>query len=105
MLLGVIFAFFLAGDRPFTPGGILDPAWTAPMLLVAFWCLVAGFGVKAALMPLHGWVPDVHPAAPASFSALLSGVMVAAGCFGILRVVFEVFGVELARRPRRDALC
>jgi multicomponent Na+:H+ antiporter subunit D len=57
--------------------------------------VVAGFGVKAALVPLHGWVPDVHPAAPAPFSALLSGVLVAAGVFGILRVVFEVFGVEL----------
>ena len=96
ILLGVIFAFYLAGERPFTPGGILDPGTDRTLLLVTFWCLVAGFGVKAALMPLHGWVPDVHPAAPASFSALLSGVMVATGCFGILRVVFEVFGVELA---------
>ena len=96
ILLGVIFTFYLAGERPFTPGGILDPGTDRTLLLVAFWCLVAGFGVKAALMPLHGWVPDVHPAAPASFSALLSGVMVATGCFGILRVVFEVFGVELA---------
>jgi multicomponent Na+:H+ antiporter subunit D len=96
ILLGVIFAFYLAGDRPFTPGGILDPATDRTLLRVTFWCLVAGFGVKAALMPLHGWVPDVHPAAPASFSALLSGVMVATGCFGILRVVFEVFGVGLA---------
>jgi multicomponent Na+:H+ antiporter subunit D len=96
ILLGVIFGFYLSGDRVFTPGGILDPGTDRTMLLVTFWCLVAGFGVKAALMPLHGWVPDVHPAAPASFSALLSGVMVATGCFGILRVVFEVFGVELA---------
>jgi multicomponent Na+:H+ antiporter subunit D len=96
ILLGVILAHFLAGDRAFTPGGILDAGMDRPMLLAAFWCMVAGFGVKAALMPLHGWVPDVHPAAPASFSALLSGVMVAAGSFGILRVVFEVFGVRLA---------
>jgi multicomponent Na+:H+ antiporter subunit D len=96
ILLGVIFSFYVAGDRPFTPGGILDPGTDRTLLLVTFWCLLAGFGVKAALMPLHGWVPDVHPAAPASFSALLSGVMVATGCFGILRVVFEVFGVELA---------
>jgi multicomponent Na+:H+ antiporter subunit D len=96
ILLGVIFSFYLAGERPFTPGGILDPTTDRTILMVTFWCLVTGFGVKAALMPLHGWVPDVHPAAPASFSALLSGVMVATGCFGILRVVFEVFGVELA---------
>jgi multicomponent Na+:H+ antiporter subunit D len=96
ILLGVIFCFHLAGDRPFMTGGIFDPGTDRTLLRVTFWCLVAGFGVKAALMPLHGWVPDVHPAAPASFSALLSGVMVATGCFGILRVVFEVFGVGLA---------
>jgi multicomponent Na+:H+ antiporter subunit D len=96
ILLGVIFAFYLAGNQPLTPGGILDPETDRTLLLVTFWCLVAGFGVKAALMPLHGWVPDVHPAAPASFSALLSGVMVATGCFGIMRVIFEVFGAELA---------
>lgn len=96
LLLGVVFAFHLAGDRPFLPGGMLDKAMDRPLLVATFWCFIAGFGIKAALMPLHGWVPDVHPAAPASFSALLSGVMVAAGCFGILRVVFEVFGVELA---------
>lgn len=96
ILLGVIFCFHLTGDRPFMPGGIFDPGTDRTLLRVTFWCLVAGFGVKAALMPLHGWVPDVHPAAPASFSALLSGVMVATGCFGILRVVFEVFGVGLA---------
>jgi multicomponent Na+:H+ antiporter subunit D len=96
VLLGVILSFYLAGDRSFAPGGMLDAGMDRGMLLAAFWCFIAGFGVKAALMPLHGWVPDVHPAAPASFSALLSGVMVAAGCFGILRVVFEVFGAELA---------
>jgi multicomponent Na+:H+ antiporter subunit D len=96
VLLCVILAFYLSGDRVFAPGGMLDAGMDRGMLLAAFWCFVAGFGVKAALMPLHGWVPDVHPAAPAPFSALLSGVMVAAGCFGILRVVLEVFGVELA---------
>jgi len=97
VLVGVVFTVFLAGDHPFMPGGFLQVGLDRGLALAAFWCLIAGFGVKAALMPLHGWVPDVHPAAPAPFSALLSGVMVAAGAFGILRVVFEVFGVETAR--------
>jgi len=96
VLLGVILSFFLAGDRPFTPGGMLDASMDASMLKVIFWSFIAGFGVKAALMPLHGWVPDAHPVAPAPFSALLSGVMVAAGCFAMMRVVFEVFGAGLA---------
>jgi multicomponent Na+:H+ antiporter subunit D len=62
-------------------------------LILAFFLL--GFGVKAALFPLHGWVPQAHPTAPAPFSAILSGVMVAAGAFGIIRVLLEVFGPAL----------
>ena len=97
VLAGVLLTFFLAGDLAFVAGGLLPAGLPQGQLLVAFWCLVAGFGVKAALVPLHGWVPDAHPAAPAPFSAVLSGVMVAAGVFGIARVVFDVFGVELVR--------
>ncbi len=95
VLLAVVFTFFLAGDQTLTTTGILDAGMDRTSLLVIFWCFVAGFGVKAAIMPLHGWVPDAHPAAPAPFSATLSGIMVAAGCFGIMRAVFNVFGVEL----------
>lgn len=97
VLGGVLLTFFLAGDLTFVAGGLLPADLPPGQLLAAFWCFVVGFGVKAALFPLHGWVPDAHPAAPAPFSAVLSGVMVAAGAFGILRVVFDVFGVELVR--------
>ena len=97
VLAGVLLSFFLAGDLTFAAGGMLPADAPTGQLLAAFWCFVAGFGVKAALVPLHGWVPDAHPAAPAPFSAVLSGVMVAAGAFGILRVVFDVFGVALVR--------
>jgi multicomponent Na+:H+ antiporter subunit D len=95
VLLGVVFTFFLAGEQTLTTGGLLSADMDRTALLVVFWCFLAGFGVKAAIMPLHGWVPDAHPAAPAPFSAVLSGVMVAAGSFGIMRIVFQVFGVEL----------
>jgi len=95
LLAGVLLAFFAAGDLSFGAGGFLSPSAGLPLLRVTFWCLVLGFGVKAALVPLHGWVPAAHPAAPAPFSALLSGVMVAAGSFGLLRVLYDVFGVTL----------
>ena len=95
VLLGVVFTFFLAGEQTLTVGGLLNAEMDRTALMVVFWCFIAGFGVKAAIMPLHGWVPDAHPAAPAPFSAVLSGVMVAAGSFGIMRIVFQVFGVEL----------
>lgn len=95
VLLGVVFTFFLAGDQTLTVGGLLTAEMDRTALLAIFWCFIVGFGVKAAIMPLHGWVPDAHPAAPAPFSAVLSGVMVAAGSFGITRILFQVFGVDL----------
>ena len=66
-------------------------------LMVVFFTYLAGFGVKAAIMPLHGWVPDAPPAAPSPASAVLSGVILKAGAFGIMRVVFNVFGIDLLR--------
>lgn len=95
ILTGIILVYFLAADVRFVPGGLLDSGTARPAALVAWICFMVGFGIKAALMPLHGWVADAHPAAPTPFSALLSGIMVAAGSFAILRVLFETFGVEL----------
>src|SRR5262249_13605215 len=45
-----------------------------------------GFGVKAGLMPLHVWLPDAHPAAPSHVSAVMSGVMIKTGVYGIIRM-------------------
>ncbi len=96
VLFGIVLTFYLAGSQTLRQTGILP--WTDPTTLrTLFWIFVLGFGVKAAIMPLHGWVPDAHPAAPAPISALLSGVMVAAGTFGLTRVVLNVFGAQLIR--------
>ena len=56
----------------------------------ALWLLIAGFGIKAGLMPLHVWLPVAHPAAPTPASAVLSGAIVKAGIFGL--VAFLPFG-------------
>lgn len=95
VLLGIVATYFTAGTQELVVGGLLPADADRTLLLVIFWCFTAGFGVKAAVFPLHGWVPDAHPAAPAPFSAVLSGVMVAAGTFGLTRVIYYVFGVEL----------
>lgn len=51
------------------------------------YCLfLAGFGMKAGLFPLHVWLPEAHPAAPSHVSALMSGVMIKTGIYGILRI-------------------
>jgi len=91
-LVGTVIVFFVADSVVFTPGGLTAMGQDDATLRLAWACLMFGFGVKAALFPLHGWVPDAHPAAPPPFSAILSGVMVATGVFAIVRVLYEIFG-------------
>lgn len=53
--------------------------------LPLFLVFLAGFGMKAGLFPMHVWLPEAHPAAPSHVSALMSGVMIKTGIYGILR--------------------
>jgi multicomponent Na+:H+ antiporter subunit D len=58
---------------------------------------VAGFGLKAAMVPFHAWLPDAHPSAPAPVSAMLSGILIkASGVYVIARIVFNVLGTSPA---------
>ncbi|MBI5003577.1 hypothetical protein HZC00_00570 [Candidatus Kaiserbacteria bacterium] len=58
------------------------------MLSVAFLLLLAGFGSKAGLVPLHQWLPYAHPQAPSHSSALLSGTMLKVALFGFIQSLF-----------------
>jgi multicomponent Na+:H+ antiporter subunit D len=54
--------------------------------------LIAGFGLKAAIIPFHAWLPDAHSSAPSPISAMLSGVLIKAiGIYAILRLFFNIF--------------
>lgn len=53
-----------------------------------------GFGLRAGFVPLHGWLPVAEPVAPSHISALMSGVMVKLGLFGILRVAIDFLGAS-----------
>jgi len=65
-------------------------------LAFALGLFIAGFGLKAALVPFHAWLPDAHPSAPAPISAMLSGVIIKAlGVYALARVVFNVFGISI----------
>ncbi|HAX61764.1 MAG TPA: NADH/ubiquinone/plastoquinone (complex I) [Elusimicrobia bacterium] len=55
---------------------------------------VVGFGLKAAIVPFHAWLPDAHPSAPAPISAMLSGVLIKSlGVYALVRILFNVLGV------------
>ncbi len=72
-----------AADLDFSRfGGITGTAAGAAFILALF-----GFGTKAGIVPLHVWLPEAHPAAPSHVSAVMSGVMIKTGIYGILRVL------------------
>ncbi len=97
LLIGVIWLHTIAGPIDFQEGGVLEQLSLDPWALRwIFLLMIIGLGVKAALFPLHGWLPQAM-VAPAPVSALLHAVaVVKAGAFGIVRVVYDVFGVEYA---------
>ena len=65
-------------------------------LTFAVGLFIAGFGLKAALVPFHAWLPDAHPSAPAPISAMLSGVLIKAlGVYALARLLFNVFGMTI----------
>ncbi len=56
-----------------------------------------GFGLKAAIVPFHAWLPDAHPSAPAPISAMLSGLLIkVSGIYAMTRILFNVFGLNSA---------
>jgi multicomponent Na+:H+ antiporter subunit D len=99
LLCGTGWVYAIAGSVEFAEHGVLAPLVPARSdeLVAAAALLFAGLGVKAALLPLHGWLP-LAMVAPAPVSALLHAVaVVKAGAFGITRVVYNVFGVRVAQ--------
>jgi multicomponent Na+:H+ antiporter subunit D len=97
LLLAIVWAQTIAPGASFRPGGFLAGTAPTPALVVLFVLFIAGVGVKAAIMPLHGWLPAAM-VAPTPVSALLHAVaVVKAGAFGAVRIVGFVFGVDLLR--------
>ncbi len=75
----------------------LTPYFADHAFLPLFLVFLAGFGMKAGLFPMHVWLPEAHPAAPSHVSALMSGVMIKTGVYGILRVVAALGTPEALR--------
>ena len=75
------FALLRAGTGSFE----IQRVALSPSVSVVFLLAVVGFGMKAGIVPLHFWLPAAHASAPSHVSALMSGVMLKAGIYGILR--------------------
>jgi hydrogenase-4 component B len=79
-----LLAFFaLLASR--TGGWDLAPMRGHPELAPLFWLALCGFGIKAGMFPLHVWLPSAHANAPSHVSAIMSGVTIKVGVYGLVR--------------------
>jgi hydrogenase-4 component B len=92
LYIGFLLLATAAGSMEFQAlhgsGEKLSPAIGAAAFLMLFF----GFGVKAGIIPLHIWLPAAHPVAPSNVSALMSGIVIKAGIYGMARVFFDFYG-------------
>ncbi len=98
LFLGVVGLSVIAGPIHFGQTEIIASliSENATQLAILFFLMLAGLAVKAAIFPLHSWLP-ISMVAPAPVSALLHAVaVVKAGAFGIIRLVYDVYGIETA---------
>jgi multicomponent Na+:H+ antiporter subunit D len=97
ILVGAVMVFDATGTLSLSQPGILSTDIGYSTLALIFALFIGGFSVKAAVMPLHGWLPSAM-VAPTPVSALLHAVaVVKAGAFGILRTIYNVFGVDVLK--------
>ncbi|QQP92826.1 monovalent cation/H+ antiporter subunit D family protein (plasmid) [Skermanella sp. TT6] len=95
LLVAIVWLEATTGPILFTQPAPLERLGDTELRII-FALFIAGLGVKAALVPLHGWLPAAM-SAPAPVSSLLHAVaVVKAGAFGVLRVTFDVFGIDRA---------
>ncbi len=95
ILLGIAFLYSLTSTLNFADmAGHLTALNNPKMLVLVSVFFVMGFGLKAAIVPFHAWLPDAHPSAPAPISATLSGVLIKAlGIYALIRIFYNVLGV------------
>ncbi|HVN74439.1 MAG TPA: proton-conducting transporter membrane subunit [Methanoregula sp.] len=91
VMFGIIVLFAMTGSFAMAPLG----AASSPLVTVAFLSLLAGFSVKAGIIPFHKWLPYAHPASPSPISALMSGVMLKIAVYGLIRFLLFVFQPDI----------
>lgn len=98
ILFGIGLIYMTTGHLNITFAGqaIGEAAEQYPrVLLLAQAFFIVGFGVKAALFPLHTWLPDSYTSAPSPCSALLAGLAAKVYIVGLLRILFHLFGISI----------
>ena len=92
LLVGFLLLSHATGSMEFAGWQTHAAAVAGTTRNLIFILLAVGFGSKAGVIPLHIWLPEAHPAAPSHVSALMSGVMIKLGIYGLVRVGFDWLG-------------
>lgn len=86
-LAGISLVFMYTGSLDLETLAGLTPLMSPLMVIGTIALLIIGFGVKAAIVPLHTWLPDAHSAAPSGISAMLSGIIIQAGLIAMIKAL------------------
>lgn len=98
VLLGIVFLYsFTSTLNMADMANVLAGKGPSNIVILVGVLFMMGFGLKAALVPFHAWLPDAHPSAPAPISAMLSGVLIKSlGVYAFCRIFFNVIGITPA---------
>jgi multicomponent Na+:H+ antiporter subunit D len=98
ILLAIAFIYLMNGTLQIEAlGDLVRTNMEAGLVSLCLAFFLMGFGLKAALVPFHAWLPDAHPSAPAPISAMLSGVLIkVSGIYALVRVVYNIMGLPPA---------
>ncbi|MCL5745086.1 MAG: hydrogenase 4 subunit B [Acidobacteria bacterium] len=93
LLMGFLVLATSSGSLDFSEFHLLISKLAPQLQAVVFVLFFLGFGVKAGIIPIHVWLPAAHPVAPSNISALMSGIVIKAGIYGMARVFFDFLDV------------
>ncbi len=91
LLIGIVMLYAATGTLNMADIAQKILTFSFKQRLLPYTFIFAGLGIEGALFPLNAWLPDAHPAAPSSVSAILSGIMTTAAIYAIIRVTVTVF--------------
>ena len=96
ILLGIVFLYSYTSTLNMADmANILAQKSASNITIMVSVLFIMGFGLKAALVPFHAWLPDAHPSAPAPISAMLSGILIKSlGVYTLCRVFYNIIGIN-----------
>jgi len=94
ILIGIGLLYGLCGSLNMADIASQIHSVNSPLLFLALFLFITGFGIEGAIFPLNAWLPDAHSSAPSTISAVLSGFAIEVGIYAVVRFVWTIFGAS-----------